>query len=155
MFDKIFKKDEAHVPAAAPHQPGAEPARGSADAEQQGWREKITAAQGDDSALLQLAHQAPGVELKLAALTGLTGEDALRQATREFRDHDKRLHRAAKSRWQAVVARRESLAEARVLIDVAGKLLDQDRIPANRLVELDRSWEALSVHLPDETLANE
>jgi len=121
----------------------------------QAWREKILAAEGDDRALLQLAHQAPGVDLKLTALAALTQEDALKQAMREFRDQDKRLLRAAKSRWQAAVATREAVAEARVLIAGAHTLIGQERIPANRLVELDRAWAALNVALLDEALASE
>ncbi len=121
----------------------------------QAWREKILAAQGDDGALLQLAQEAPGVDLKLAALAALRQEEALRQAMRAFRDQDKRLHRAAKSRWQAAVAKREGEAEARVLIAGARSLLEQERIPANRLVELDRAWAALSSASLDDALVAE
>src|SRR5262247_2611506 len=113
MFDKIFKQE-----AAAP-QPGATPSAGISEGELQAWHEKIVAASGDDGALLQLAHQAPGAELKLAALTALTQEDALRQAMREFRDQDKRLYRAAKARWETVIARREAFEQAPVLIATA------------------------------------
>src|SRR5688572_21523858 len=121
----------------------------------QAWREKILAAQGDDGALLQLAQEAPGVDLKLAALAALRQEEALRQAMRAFRDQDKRLHRAAKSRWQAAVAKREGDADARVLIAGARSLIEQERIPANRLVELDRAWAALSSASPDDALVAE
>ena len=150
MFGNAFKKEAAPVPAA-----DAQPLPGIPEAELQAWREKISAAEADDRALLQLAHQAPGVDLKLAALAALTQEDALKQAMLEFRDQDKRLHRAAKSRWQAVVARREALSEARVVIARAHTLIDQERIPDNRLVELDRAWAALNVALLDEALAGE
>jgi DNA repair protein SbcC/Rad50 len=146
MFDNLYKKDAAPPPAAATP---------ITEAELQGWREKLRAAEGDDRALLQLAHQAPGVDLKLAALAALTQEDAIKQATREFRDQDKRLYRAAKSRWEAAVARREALAQAPVLIAAAHSLLEQESIPANRLVELDRAWAALSEALPDPALASE
>jgi hypothetical protein len=161
MFGNSFKKDVAPVPAAAtrpggaPHQTGAQPLPGISEAELQAWREKILAAEGDDGALLQLAHQAPGVDLKLAALAALRQEDALKQAMREFRDQEKRLYRAAKSRWQAAVAKREAAAEARVLIAGAHTLIEQERIPANRVVELDRAWAALNVALLDEALAAE
>jgi len=145
MFDNPFKKDASPLP------PAATPIT---EAELQGWREKLHAAEGDDRALLQLAHQAPGVDLKLAALAALTQEDELKQATREFRDQDKRLYRAAKSRWEAAVARREALAQAPVLIAAAHSLLEQVSIPVNRLVELDRAWAALSEALPDQALAS-
>src|SRR3954464_1781425 len=146
MFDNLFKKDAAPLPAAATP---------ITEAELQGWRERLHAAEGDDGALLQLAHQAPGVELKLAALAALSREDALKQAAREFRDQDKRLYRAAKSRWQEAVARREAAAEAPVLIAAARALIEQERIPANRLVELDRAWEALNAALIDAALVDE
>ncbi|HYR32933.1 MAG TPA: DUF349 domain-containing protein [Burkholderiales bacterium] len=146
MFDNLFKKDAAPLPAAATP---------ITEAELQGWRERLHAAEGDDRALLQLAHQAPGVDLKLAALAALTQEAAMKQAAREFRDQDKRLYRAAKSRWAAAVARREALAQAPVLIAAAHSLLEQESIPANRLVELDRAWAALSEALPDQALASE
>src|SRR3954465_10055302 len=146
MFDHLFKKDAAPAPAAAT--PNTEAAL-------QGWREKLHAAEGDDRALLQLAHQAPAVELKLAALAALTHEDALKQATREFRDQDKRLYRAAKSRWENAVARRQAFAEAPGLIASARGLLEHETVPANRLVELDRAWTALNVAAFDETLATE
>ncbi|MGC2520910.1 MAG: DUF349 domain-containing protein [Burkholderiales bacterium] len=166
MFEKVFKKDvpaaatppgsaPALLPGGARHQTGAQPSSGISEAERQAWREKILAAKADDRALLQLAQQAPGVDLKLTALEALTQEDALKQAMREFRDQDKRLHRAAKSRWQAAVAKREAITEARVLIAGAHTLIEQERIPANRLAELDRAWAALSVALLDEGLATE
>ena len=161
MLGNAFKKDVAPLPAeatrpgGAPNQTGAQPVSGISEAELQAWREKISAAEADDRALLQLAHQAPGVDLKLVALAALTQEDALKQAMREFRDQDKRLLRAAKSRWQAAVATREAVAEARVLIAGAHTLIGQERIPANRLVELDRAWAALNVALLDEALASE
>jgi exonuclease SbcC len=124
-------------------------------ADLQAWQERIVAAGGDDAALLKLAQQAPGVELKLAALAALTQEDALKQALREFRDQDKRLYRAAKSRWQEAVAKREALAEAPLLIAGARAMIEQGTIPANRLVELDRAWEALDVALLDDALVSE
>ena len=134
MFENTFKKDAARVPTAPPDSTPAEP---------QAWREKIAAAEGDDRALLQLAHQVPGVDLKLVALAALTQEDALKQAMREFRDQDKRLYRATKSRWQAAVAKREALTEAPVLIAAARTLIGR----FNKLIEptAESLWLALRV----------
>jgi DNA repair protein SbcC/Rad50 len=150
MFGNAFKKDE--VP---PHTAGAQPSPGSSETDLQAWREKIIAAEGDEGALLELAKQAPGVDLKLAVVAALTQEDALKQAMREFRDQDKRLYRAAKARWQEAVERREAAAEAPLLIAAARGLLGQETVPANRLVELDRAWEALNATLLDDALVSE
>jgi hypothetical protein len=152
MFDKLFKQDA--VPAA-PQRDGAEPSPALSEGELQDWREKIVAAKGDDGALLQLAHQAPGVDLKLTALAGLTQEDALKQAMREFREQDKRLYRAAKARWETAVARREAFDQAPVLIATARGLLEHENVPANRLVEVDRAWAALKTDSLDEALVSE
>jgi exonuclease SbcC len=155
MFDKLLNKGAEPVAPAAPQRAGAQVAPGASESELQAWRERIAAAKADDQALLKLAHEAPDVELKLAALAALTHEDALKQATREFRDQDKRLYRAAKARWETAVARRQAFAEAPALIATARGLLEQESVPANRLVELDRAWTALNVGAFDETLANE
>jgi hypothetical protein len=155
MFDKLLNKGAAPAAAAGPQRAGAPAASGTPESEPQAWREKIAAAGADDQALLQLAREAPEVELKLAALAALTHEDALRQATREFRDQDKRLYRAAKARWETAVARRQAFADAPGLIATARGLLEQETVPANRLVELDRAWTALNVAAFDEVLAGE
>ena len=155
MFDKLLNKGTGQVAAAAPQRAGAQAAPAASESELQAWRERIAAAKADDQALLQLAREAPDVDLKLAALAALTHEDALKQATREFRDQDKRLYRAAKARWETAVARRQAFAEAPGLIATARGLLEQESVPANRLVELDRAWTALNVAAFDETLANE
>jgi hypothetical protein len=155
MFDKLLNKGAGQVAAAAPQRAGAPAASGASESELQAWRERIAAANADDQALLQLAREAPDVDLKLAALAALTHEDALKQATREFRDQDKRLYRAAKARWETAVARRQAFAEAPGLIATARGLLEQETVPANRLVELDHAWDALNVAAFDETLANE
>jgi hypothetical protein len=155
MFDKLLNKGAGQVAAAGPQRAGAPAAPAASESELQAWRERIAAAKADDQALLQLAREAPEIDLKLAALAALTHEDALKQATREFREQDKRLYRAAKARWETAVARRQAFAEAPALIATARGLLEQESVPANRLVELDRAWAALKVAEFDETLASE
>jgi hypothetical protein len=127
----------------------------SASASSSAWRDRILAAQGDDDSLLELARTAPSIELQLSAVSALREEDALKRAMREFRDRDKRLHRAARSRWQEAVDRRESAAEAARLIEGARGLIGQEAVPVNRLVELDRAWSALRIDLLDEALVAE
>lgn len=119
--------------------------------ELQAWTDKIRAAQPDDAALLRLVHEAPGVDLKLAAIAAMTQEESCRQAMRELRDGDKRLYRAAKSRWEAISGNRKAIA----LIASARALLEQEFQGVNRAVELDRAWNALPVELLDAGLRAE
>ena len=121
----------------------------------QAWRDKIAAARSDDAALLQLAHQMPGVDLKLTAIEALTHEDSFRRAMREFGDQDKRLYRAARSGWQAASGKRKTAVEANALIASARGLLEQELVPVNRVVELDRAWAALDAGWVDQELAAE
>jgi hypothetical protein len=115
----------------------------------QAWTDRIRAARSDDAALLQLAHQAPGVDLKLAAIEAMTQEEWSRRAMRELRDGDKRLYRAAKSRWLAISGQRKAIVQANALIADARALLEQEFPPINRAVELDRAWNALPAELLD------
>ena len=84
----------------------------------------------------------------------LTSEDALKTAEREFRTHDRKVHRAAKQRYEAVIAHRENNEAATVLISAAAALAAEPMIAANKLVELDRAWAALDhSHLNADTQA--
>jgi exonuclease SbcC len=123
--------------------------------ELQAWKEKIRAAQPDDGALLRLVNEAPGIDLKLAAIDAMTREEGARRAMRELRDGDKRLYRAARSRWQAISGKRTSTARANALIADARALLEQEFPPVNRAVELDRAWNALPAELLDAGLRAE
>ena len=123
--------------------------------DEQPWADKIRTARSDDAALLQLAQQAPGVDLKLAAIEAMTQEEGARRAMREFRDGDKRLYRAAKSRWLAISGKRKAIARASALIADARALLEQEFPPVNRAVELDRAWNALPAEWLDAGLRDE
>lgn len=153
MLENLFGKTSTTEPSATPVDPAAKVAA-SAE-ETQAWRDKINAAAADDAALLVLLREAPTVPLKLAALEALTHEESLRQALHEVRDQDKRLYRAAKSRWDTAVAKRTTHAEATGLVDTARALLEQSLVPVNRVVELDRAWAALNVELIEPALASE
>jgi hypothetical protein len=126
----------------------------SAD-ELQAWQQRIRTAASDDAALLQLAQQAPTIPLKLAAIEALTRENSFKQAMHDFREYDKRLYRAAKSRWDTASGRRLTADEARSLIASARALLEQEIVPANYVVDLDRAWAALNSELLDAALAGE
>ncbi len=139
MFNKIFGKDETAPTTEALAAAAEEAAR----AERQLWEAKLQAALGDDEALLALAVAAPAVELKCAAVNAIAGEDVLKRAEREFREHDRRVHRDAKKRYEGMIAQREARQRAGELIVLAGELLKEASVPANRLVELDNQWQAL------------
>ena len=153
MLSKIFKKNETPPPSTpAPKQPSAPtPAQIAAQvADKAAWGKKLKAAIGDDAALLAIAKESPLIDVKHAAVEALTGEDALKRAEREFRDHDRRVHRTAKQRYESLVNRRVAGVSAAKLIETAAVLLHEPSIPANRLVELDRAWTALDATLLDE-----
>lgn len=157
MLSWIFNKPED---ADEPEGETAAPARAVLTDEQRAaqreeakalWMPRLLAAQGVDDDLLGILQQAPLTEIKLAAIEGLTGEAALKVAERELRKHDRRLHRAAKGRLDAAVARREARAEAYALIAQAKALGSESPLPVNRLVALDRAWASLDAeHLVPE-----
>jgi DNA repair protein SbcC/Rad50 len=153
MLSKIFKKNEVsstttpapkQVIAPSPEQIAAQLADKAA------WEIKLQAAMGDDAALLAIAKDAPLIDIKHAAVEALVSEDALKRAEREFRDHDRRVHRTAKQRYEALVNRRLAAVAAAKLIETASVLVHETAIPANRLVELDRAWCAIEKSLLDE-----
>ncbi len=157
MFENIFKKDLPVADAgAAEGQSSALLADGSAPVplalsaeEMQAWHQRLDAAANDDTALLHIAHHAPVLPLKLAAIEALTHEDTFKLAMHDFREADKRLYRAAKSRWDKARATRIATAEADALIASAHALLALEVVAVNRVLDLDHAWAAL-----DSTLLN-
>lgn len=152
MLTRFFKKREgADAPAAhpaAPSQADAKAARAKqADEARAEWLPRLQAAQGDDAALLLITQAAPLWELKLAAVEALGGEESLKQAERELRTQDSRVHRVAKKRLVAAVAQREARSGAQAVIDDANNLLQEKPLPANRLVAIDHGWQALDANL--------
>ncbi|MDE2370410.1 MAG: DUF349 domain-containing protein, partial [Burkholderiales bacterium] len=113
------------------------------------WAARRRDAGSDDAALLALARDASPLEVKLEAVGAIAGEATLKRAEREFREHDRRVHRLAKQRLQAVVARRETGEQAARLIEAARALAAEPRPAVNQLVELDRGWQALDATLID------
>ena len=151
MLSWFFKKgDRAGAPVAAKVPPpaavvsaaAAAPAAAGPD-----WAARLQDAQGDDAALLRLASSAPGLAVKMAAVEALANEAALRQAEREFRSHDRKVHRLAKQRLEAVVAQREARARAQALLQRVAALVDEADVPINHVVELDHGWASLATDL--------
>ena len=143
---------QARADAAAKAQAKAdlrERAQQEASAE---WAPRLQAALGDDAALLQLALACPVLDIKRTAIEALVTEDSLRQAEREFRRHDRRIHQIAKRRYEAAVLQRETLASAQRLIANAEALSAQALVPLNHLVDLDRGWQALALPCLDDAL---
>lgn len=141
LFD--FNPHQAHA-ASAPADAG--PTAPAADAGE--WSSLLQSALGDDDALLALSRgESAPLDLKLAAIAALSTEAALKAAEREFRDHDRRVHRLAKQRYTLAVAQREARARAAGLIDDARALSHEALIPVNHLVDIDRGWQSLDANL--------
>jgi hypothetical protein len=152
MLSWFFKKGghtQAPVDPKVPPSPDAVRAAAAAAPAAAGpdWVTQLQDAQGDDAALLHIAASAPRLEIKMAAVQALAAEAALRQAEREFRSHDRKVHRLAKQRLEAAVAQREARARAQVLLERAAALVDEADLPINHVVELDHGWNALAADL--------
>ncbi len=147
MLNKLFKKND---PAPENATPVVAPETKADKVDKALWQSKLDAVMGDDAALLALARETPVLAIKLAAANAIQSEDTLKEAEREFRQHDRRVHRDLKQRLETLVATREAHEKADVLIASAKSLLNEETIPANRLVELDREWHAIDMTLVDD-----
>jgi DNA repair protein SbcC/Rad50 len=152
MLSRFFKKrDGVETPPATPATPPGPHSKEAKARQAEGaraeWLPRVQAAHGDDAALLQIAQTAPLWEIRVAAVEALASEEALKQAERELRTQDSRVHRAAKRRHTAAVAQREARAAAHGVIDAATALAAEAPLPANRLVAIDRDWQAIDAGL--------
>lgn len=166
MLSWLFKKRGAVAAPAVPDSPAPAARRAptrpdasavvldatAVQAARSAWLEQLQAAQGDDASLLRLACATPLLEMKIAAVEALASEDALRQAEREFRSHDRKVHRIAKQRLEAAVSGRVARVTAQTLLARTTALIEQELVPVNHLIALDREWGALPATLlePDQ-----
>lgn len=125
--------------------PGLVPAPDDDDA----WHARLRGALGDDDALLALLLDAAPLSVKHSAVAELQGEAALRAAERALRDQERALHRLAKQRHDHALARRHAREQATALLAEARTLPGQSTVSPERLVEIDRRWQALDVRLID------
>ncbi len=123
--------------------PAAAGAAGPVEAPGPDWPAQLQAAAGDEAALLRIAQTAPVLQVKMAAVEALISEGALKSAEREFRSHDRKVHRLAKQRLEAAITTRLARAKAQTLLERTTVLMGQALVPVNHVVELDRDWLAL------------
>lgn len=77
----------------------------------------------------------------------LATEGGLKQAEREFRNHDRKVHRIAKQRLAVAVSGRESRAAAQGLLARTAALIGDELVALNHVAALDREWQALPAAL--------
>ena len=112
------------------------------------WAAQLAQAHGNDDALLSLVRAALApLQVKQAAVEAMDGEAALNLAEREFRSHDRRVHKVAKRQLQAKVTLRQTREQAAILIETACGLAGEADVAVNRLVKLDQAWLALDLDL--------
>ncbi|MEI6738019.1 MAG: hypothetical protein WCL29_06030, partial [Pseudomonadota bacterium] len=104
MFNKIFKTNDSdlatgNVPAEANANKTAIK-KGSPE-DNTDWQTKLLAASKDDSALLAIAKENAPLKVRQAAVEAMQTEEGIKAAEREFRDHDRRIHREAKQKLEA------------------------------------------------------
>jgi exonuclease SbcC len=146
MFSKLFDRGAAAgaVIEAAPAAPAID------------WAQRLQAAAGDVPQLLALVHEAVGHEIRLQVVSALAeNETALRQLESEFRNHDKRIYRAAHEALAHLEQRKTHRLRADALLQRARALLSEAWWPANRLVELDHDWQSLNMELLAESQSTE
>jgi hypothetical protein len=142
MLRKFFQKKQDSGPVVVPPP--------SQQEQVPSWEDRLHAAQGNDAALLSLAIEAPVIDIRLAAVNGISGEEALRTAEHEFRKRDRRVHSLAKQRYKLQVESRQTREYAAELIRTATVLLNEPVVAANRLAELSVAWGQLKQELVDD-----
>ena len=152
MFENLFSKNTLKSNSENSPEPLVNEAREGPELNEQQiqeWQQRLEAAKDDETALLGLALEAPLSTLKLVAIESMKEEATLKQIMQEFRERDKRLYRAAKTRWQYLTDIKQTRQNVEALISQGQSLLGLDLIPVNRVVELDQGWAGLQVDIVD------
>ena len=146
MFDFIFKRTtdqpaEAAATPAAPQQAAAAALSASRRDEQ---AQRAAALAGDEAAAVELILHSEFAGVRLAAAEHVQSQPYLEQVQQAMRNTDRRVAKLMQGRLDAIRYRQAELRKAQACLDLANRLLQDEKLTPNQVAELDRQWKITS-----------
>nr|WP_315256977.1 DUF349 domain-containing protein [uncultured Duganella sp.] len=146
MFDFIFKR--ATETSAVPTAPAASPAQDAATAATAGRRDEQTqrasALDGNEAAAVALILESEFAGVRLTAAEHVTSQPALEQVLAAVRNTDRRVAKLMQGRLDAIRYQQAERQKAQACLDLAQRLLADEKLTPNQVAELDRQWQIVA-----------
>ncbi|NYE59371.1 hypothetical protein FHW58_000523 [Duganella sp. 1224] len=146
MFDFLFKR--ATETSAVPPAPAASPEQDAASAATAGRRDAQTqraaALNGNEAAAVALILESEFAGVRLSAADHVTSQPALEQVLQAVRNTDRRVAKLMQGRLDAIRYQQAERQKAQACLDLAQRLLQDEKLTPNQVAELDRQWQVVA-----------
>lgn len=141
MFEFIFKRNgdnASEAPAATETVPSAAAAASAERRELQ--TQQAAALNGDEAAAVALILHSEFAGVRLQAAEHVRSPAALEQVLQAMRNTDRRVAKLMQGRLDAIRYHEAEQRKAAVCLELAARLLADDKLTPNQVAELDRQW---------------
>src|SRR5450830_1290563 len=146
MFDFLFKR--ATETSAVPTAPAATPEQDAASAATAGRRDEQTqraaALNGNEAAAVALILESEFAGVRLSAAEHVTSQPALEQVLQAVRNTDRRVAKLMQGRLDAIRYQHAEQQKAQACLDLAQRLLQDEKLTPNQVADLDRQWQVVA-----------
>jgi hypothetical protein len=146
MFDFIFKR--ATETSAVPTAPAATPEQDAASAATASRRDEQTqraaALNGNEAAAVALILESEFAGVRLSAAEHVQSRASLEQVLHAVRNNDRRVAKLMQGRLDAIRYQQAEHQKAQACLDLAQRLLQDEKLTPNQVAELDRQWQVVA-----------
>lgn len=147
MFEFIFKRNgdnASEAPAATETAPSAAAAASAERRELQ--TQQAAALNGDEAAAVALILHSEFAGVRLQAAEHVRSLASLEQVLQAMRNTDRRVAKLMQSRLDAIRYHEAEQRKAAACLELAARLLADDKLTPNQVAELDRQWSITTAH---------
>jgi hypothetical protein len=142
MFEFLFKR--ANETSAIPSSPAAAPEQDAAASRRDEQAQRAAALNGNEAAAVALILESEFAGVRQAAAEHVHSQAALEQVLQAVRNTDRRVAKLMQSRLDAIRYQQAEHQKAQACLDLAQRLLQDERLTPNQVAELDRQWQVVA-----------
>ncbi|MGO4468519.1 hypothetical protein AB4Z11_23450, partial [Pseudoduganella sp. RAF53_2] len=152
MFEFLFKRPgDKGADAQADAQPQGPEAAGNGAASPNGAADRRAAQAefarnlaGNEDAAVELILNSEFADVRLAAAEHVMSQIALEKVQQAMRNTDRRVAKLAQGRLDALRHQQAEQKQAEACIALAQRLLQEEKLAPNQVVDLDRQWQVIA-----------
>lgn len=142
MFEFLFKR--ANETAAIPSSPAAAPEQDAAASRRDEQAQRAAALNGNEAAAVALILESEFAGVRQAAAEHVHSQAALEQVLQAVRNTDRRVAKLMQGRLDAIRYQQAEQQKAQACLDLAQRLLQDEKLTPNQVAELDRQWQVVA-----------
>jgi hypothetical protein len=142
MFEFLFKR--ANETSAIPSSPAAAPEQDAAASRRDEQAQRAAALNGNEAAAVALILESEFASVRQVAAEHVHTPAALEQVLQAVRNSDRRVAKLMQGRLDAIRYQQAEQQKAQACLDLAQRLLQDEKLTPNQVAELDRQWQVVA-----------